>query len=276
MWRVSFLVAPVLASALLPIPAAAQNLRKAPEEVEKALLARVDRFYTAFKEHRFRQAEALVAEESRDQFYNMQKAPIFGYKVENIDWDDSFHTALVLVTCRVNTPRAGPNGMPVPVTGKWQLIDGEWYLVIKPTNVSPFGPMSFDLSAPPQEKPPQTGDRPTLESIAAGAIKVEPEKLVISREGDGVVTQSVVITNNLPGALDVAIEAPDLPGLKLVNAGKSIAAKSQMTFQVVYDQKLGRIQPQCQSCKPSLSGNWDVLIRVQPINQTAKVALEFK
>lgn len=261
---------------LVALGAAAQNLRKAPPGVEEGLRARVDKFYTLFAENKFRQAESLVAEESRDQFYNMQKAPILSYKVENIEWDDSFQDAKVLVTCMVNAARAGAGGLPVPVTGEWKLFNGEWFLFIKPTNASPFGLMDFDTKARPSAKPPEQTQRPTVESLRANAIRVEPQKLAISRDGDGVVTQPVVITNNLPGVLQVSVAAPDIPGLSLVNVSKTIPAKGQMTFQVAYDQKLGKIQPECQSCKPSLVGDWDIRIRVEPIGQSARVGLEFK
>jgi hypothetical protein len=261
---------------LVSMAATAQNLRKAPADVEEALRARVDRFYTLFTLHRFRQAEALVAEDSRDQFYNMQKAPLFRYKIENIEWDDKFKDAKVLVTCMVNTPRAGPGGLPVPVTGEWKLLDGDWFLFIKPTNSSPFGMMSFDTKAAPSDKPPEAFQRPTVETVTTNAFRVEPQRIVLSRDGDGVITQPVVITNNLPGNLQVTVDAPDVPGLTLVNVGKVLPAKGQMTFQVAYDQKLGKVQPSCASCKPILTGDWAIRIGLEPIGQTARVVLDFK
>lgn len=271
--QISCLSVFLLASLAMP----AQNLRKPPPGVEEALRARVDKFYTLFTQNKIRQSESLVAEESRDQFYTMQKAPVLRYKIENIEWDDSFQDAKVLVTCIVNAPRAGAGGLPVPVTGDWKLMDGDWFLFIKQTNMSPFGLMNFDTKATPEAKPAELAPRPTVESVmATNAIRVEPGKLVISRDGDGVVKQAVVITNNLPGELRLSIDAPDIPGLSLVNANKTIPAKGQLTFQVVYDQKLGKIQPQCQSCKPVLSGDWDIQIRVEPFGQTSKVTLEFK
>lgn len=100
--------------------APAQNtsiFHKAPPEVEEKLRARVIQFYTLYLQSKFRQAEALVAEESRDIYYTMQKAPIRTFQLEQITWDDDFKNATVLVACLSATPRTAAEGLWVPING---------------------------------------------------------------------------------------------------------------------------------------------------------------
>ena len=266
---------PFLAVVLLAaLPAASQVLlRKAPPDVEEALRARVDQFYSLFQERKFRQAEAFVAEESRDRFYAMSKAPVQSFKVESVDFDDSFQTAKVLVVCESASPQSYGVPVPMPVTGKWKLIDGVWHLVIEPRKTTPFGPMSW---SDPKLSKPDPMQPPTLETLASGSFQVEPQKLVFSRQGQETITRTVTVKNNLPGLMTLEVEAPDLPGLMVAKPDKNIPPKGQITFQVRYDPVAGKVQPHCPSCKPSLSGNWDIIVRVQPLNQAASIALQFE
>ena len=48
-----------------------------PPEVEQALCARIGEFYQDQVGGKFRQAEALVAEETKDYFYSASQAPLF-------------------------------------------------------------------------------------------------------------------------------------------------------------------------------------------------------
>ena len=46
---------------------------KAPPEVDEALRARITRFYQAFIDGKFRLADALVADDSKDVFFAAEK-----------------------------------------------------------------------------------------------------------------------------------------------------------------------------------------------------------
>src|SRR2546428_1726339 len=85
--------------------------RKAPPDVEEALRARISDFYSFYQQGKFRQAESLVAEECRDLYYNMQKAPIRSFQLQNIEWADDFKSASVLVACLSATPRTAAEGI---------------------------------------------------------------------------------------------------------------------------------------------------------------------
>ncbi len=244
--------------------APAQTVRQAPPGVEEALRARVDQFYTYFRDAKFRRAEGLVAEESKDTFYTMSKSPISGFKVESVDFDDSFQSAKVRVLCESNTPRTSGMGMYIPVTGKWKLLEGDWYLVIEPRTTTPFGPTvkreSQELRRTARLEPKGAA---TLEALK-GAFSVEPQKLVFPLRGDPV-TQTVTVKNSLPGDLKMEIEGSDLPGMQLDFSDNRLPAKSDIAIQFKYDPKKGELR-----------GTRQIRIHVQPLNQTKIILLQFE
>lgn len=251
---------------LVLAPVLAQNVPKAPPGAEEALRARVSQFYGLFRDAKFRQAEALIAEQSRDIFYTMSKVPISDFRIESIAFDDSFQTAQVLVSCLANTPRTAGLGLYVPVTGRWNLIDGQWFLVLELRNSTPWGPIG--AVTPPESKQAaklQPPPRASLETLTSGAFGVDPLKLVFSARGQQVVVQSVQVRNNLPGLLTLEIEGADLPGLSVIQTGKNIPAQSQISFQLKYNPQVGR-----------LSGAHEITVRVQPLNLAKVIQLRFE
>ncbi len=236
--------------------------RKAPPDVEEALLARVQQFYSLYEQAKFRQAEVVVAEESRDLYYGMSKVPIRGFHVENIEWADDFQSAKVLVSCRYVTPRTATAEIYVPVTGNWTRRNGQWFLLIVPRTTSPWGPMRFD---DPSKSKPEPFQRPTVEAVTTGGFRVVPEKLMFAGAGPGPVSRTVVISNNMPGPLRLEIEDTKLPGLALTLSDKTVPAKSQVTLQAKYNPEAGK-----------LSGTHEIKISVQPINQSITIPLQFE
>ncbi len=249
----------------MPAPVA----QKAPPEVEQALRERVTQFYTYFKEGKFRRAEGLVAEESKDRFYNMSKVPIEGFKIENVEFDDYFRTANVLVSCLARTPRATGLGMYLPVTGKWKLLDSSWFLVIEPRSTTPFGPIGARSDSEQEGRrtarlspPPDRAS--TIQAVVKGAFSLDTQKLTFPRSGPTVV-RTVTITNNLPGPLSMTIEGADFPGMHLMINDTRIPPKSQMFFQLKYNPQEGKHTESRQ-----------IAVRIQPLNQTRTIQLEFE
>ncbi len=262
--RAALLVGGVLAAMA---GATAQNqsiFQKAPADVEEKLRARVTAFYSLYMQGKFRQAEQFVAEESRDLYYAMQKAPIRSFQVEQITWDDKFENATVLVACLSATPRTASQGIWVPINGKWKVQNGEWYLVIQPRTGTPFGPMHFDN---PLNTKPQPFERPTLEMLRKGAVQVEPQKLVFPAASSEAVVRKFTIRNTLPGVIYVTLGDPRTPGLKAILADPNILPEKEAVVEVTYD-------PKAASIKAGEAKELRVLI--QPLNQEVAVALQFE
>jgi len=246
--------------------APAQNpsiFHKAPPEVEEKLRARVIQFYSLYLQSKFRQAEALVAEESRDIYYTMQKAPIRTFQLEQITWDDDFKNATVLVACLSATPRTAAEGLWVPINGRWRLDNGEWYLVIKPrSTITPFGPMKFD---DPRNFKPQPFQRPTVEMLKANAFQVAPQKLEFPANTTESVTRRATIQNNMAGVLTVLVQDPKLPGLSVVLADRNVLPRTGATLEITYRPDVAKI-----------TGVKEIRLSLQPVNQDVVIQLQFK
>ncbi len=244
----------------------AQNIfQKAPPGVEEALTARIHEFYTLWQQGKFRPAEALVAEESRELYYGMQKVPIRKYQLQNIAWSDDFKSAKVLMAFQDMNPRTAAAEIMVPSLGTWKEIGGQWFMVIEVPTTTPFGPMTFaDYRVQQPTKPTETGPRPTVETLTMGALRISPQEISIPMDGERT-ERTVTLTNNLPGPLMIEILDPQRPGLDLKLSTTQLAAKAQATLQVTYDPQKGKVR-----------GPLSVPVLVQPLAQRFVVELLFQ
>src|SRR4051794_9122395 len=79
------------------LPAQTPNLDKPPQDVDDALRARITKFYDLHVASKFRQAEQLVAEESKDDFYVLSKPELKAFKIGNIEYSEKFTKAKVVI-----------------------------------------------------------------------------------------------------------------------------------------------------------------------------------
>src|SRR5579884_539760 len=116
-------------AAATPAPADTVMTEPPPPEVEQALQARVDEFYKACVARKFREAEHILGEESRDQFYNSNKPQYNSDELKKIIWEDNYTKAKVQVTVGMDMPMQSfvLHARPV-VEAEWRLVDGQWYL----------------------------------------------------------------------------------------------------------------------------------------------------
>jgi len=214
-----------------PLGAEKALLRKASPEVEQALRERVNQFYSLYQQSNFRQAEALVAEESKDRYYRMSKLPVRQYRIETIDWAEDLQSAKVLVACHAISTRTAAQAIWTPVSGLWRLIDGAWYLDMPKRETSPWGPMTF---ADPSKFMPEPFRRPTPEAVTVGAYRIDQDRLVFPRLATGTIGRTVKISNNLPGDLPLEVEPLRLPGVTTVLTMPRIRPNSETTLNVYY------------------------------------------
>src|ERR1700712_4132412 len=74
---------------LLMIPAAAtvcwaQQASPAADEAKQALIGRVQTYYQLMMDKKYRQAEVMVAEESKEDYYNGKKPGIWGFDFSGV------------------------------------------------------------------------------------------------------------------------------------------------------------------------------------------------
>jgi hypothetical protein len=134
------------ATMLLAQPA--KNAKEAvpPPAVDRALRARITEFLNYHITGEFRKAEALVADDTKELFYNRNKPRYFSCKgISSIRYSENFTRAYAVVQCTVpmiiqitdneqptETPRElmGPPTIPIPST--WKLENGKWCWYVDP------------------------------------------------------------------------------------------------------------------------------------------------
>ena len=144
--RRKFLLVPAFA-----ITAWAQQTPPSAAEAETAVRARVEQFYQFEVDKKFRLAENLLAEDSKDAFYNGVKPEVRSFKIDSIELQENNTKAVV--HAKVKVPFIMP-GFPTvigdsAVTTIWRFENGQWMQHIDPELIlmSPFGKL------PPPEKP---------------------------------------------------------------------------------------------------------------------------
>ncbi|HEY3840435.1 MAG TPA: hypothetical protein VGL72_27875 [Bryobacteraceae bacterium] len=192
-------------------PSASQTLDKPPQDVDDALRARIKQFYDFHVAAKFRQAEQLIAEESKDDFYVLSKPELKSYKIGKIEYSDNFTKAKVIIvgSMPVLLPMAGGKLMDMPFASFWKIEDGQWFWYYNKQDAmhTPFG------DAKPSDVKP--GNGPTA---LPAAPTVTIEKLQSALQVDRTYvelspgkSQEVRVTNTLPGPASLAIQCPYKP-----------------------------------------------------------------
>src|SRR5579863_7304979 len=117
---------------------------KPPADVDKALRTRVEEFFQDHVTGEYRKAEALVAEDSKDLFYNHNKPRYIKYVgIDHVTYSDNFTKAYAVVMVVSPEMIAGwgsdPAALPIPST--WKIDNGKWCWYVEPEQFlrTPFG-----------------------------------------------------------------------------------------------------------------------------------------
>src|ERR1700722_1127921 len=197
----------ILAS--LAAVAFAQNpadlFNRAPADVDQALRARITEFFHYHVTGEHRKAEALVAEDTQDYFYNNNKPRYISFEIKNIEYSDGYTKAKALVSVKMPVMLPGFNGkvMDIPTASYWKLVDGKWYWYLSKAlqNASPMGEMH---PGPPSAD----GVAPSIPTIPASIqelfAQVKVDKTEVSvKPGE---SDQIVIANNMVGPINVTVE----------------------------------------------------------------------
>src|SRR4051794_8360537 len=146
----------------LPLCASAQSptdvFDKAPPQIDEALRSRVTLFYQAHVDGKFRQAEAVVHEDSKDAFYESDKQRYKGFHIAKINYTDNFTKAEVVLSIDVDwyTPRIGKMPVTAPLKSWWKYDQGQWWYYFRTDKrewETPFGVMHPGTEAANGQRP---------------------------------------------------------------------------------------------------------------------------
>jgi hypothetical protein len=247
----------------------AQPSEKAPPDVDAALRARVTKFYDAIMAGKFKEAYVLVADDSQDKFFEMDKGDYKSCAVDVVDYSDQVSKALVITKCKGEW-RVQGRVFPVtfPIRSNWELVDGQWYWhYVKPTMVqSPFSTTGW-VPVPPESK---DGRAPILPkdfaAVAQGILsQVSVDKAAVRFDPNQPSQEVVHVRNEMPGEVSLNLQAPGIPGLK-VSVGAATLQAHQAT-DVVFAWTPDN------SAKPP--ANSTVQLHVAPTNQVFPIAVTF-
>ena len=243
--------------------------QSAPPKVEAALRARVGQLYTLFQQGKFRQAEELVAEDSKDTFYMSNKVRHLGFEIKSVSFSPDVKEATVLVTLQMVMPMMGSKPLPFPVASKWRQVEGEWYLYYrqyKPgdTVQTPFGPKKISADSERLGIFANMEKGPDLASLRR-MYKVSAKELRFPSSAPGRITQEITVTNRSKGRLSLERQTKDIKGVEMSiapeEAGPGEKIKASFTYIPAVQQQ-GR--------------NHKVRFAISPISQRFSIDLIFE
>ena len=229
----------ILGSAALALLAQdnADLFGKPPADVDAALRARITEFFQYHVKQQFRQAEALVADDTKEFFYSHNKPQYLSFEIVRIQYSDNFTkaTATMLAEQYVMIPGFTEKPIKTPIPSTWKLIDGKWYWYVDQESLrnSPFGKMTAG-----EGRPGTLHEIPASPDFVMG--KVKPDKASVAlHPGE---EAQIKLTNTAPGYMSVAVEGKPLgieAGLDRTDIPRDAAAV--LTVKALEGAKSGRV-----------------------------------
>jgi hypothetical protein len=242
----------------------ADLFNRPPEDVDRALRARISAFYQAHVDGKPRLAEPLVAEDTKDAFYNAEKPKYLSFEIRKIDYSDDFTRAKVTILLEQYVPVPGFLDKPlkVPTPSTWKLVDGQWYWYIDQNLLhhrdSPFGTMTAGPTPNGAATSPLPTTIPTLKDMNFIFSQVKADKGTVSlKPGE---PEQVIISNGATGAVSLTVMGVP-PGVdaKLDHADVGAGGKAILTLRASARTRPGVIS-----------------LRVEQTNQVIPIQVDFQ
>ena len=245
---------------------------QAPPEVDAALRTRVKQFYQAHVDGKFRVADQVVAEDSKDAFFAAAKPKYLGFEIVRINYSEDFTKAQAVVFCKADWYFHGRKSMVnLPANSLWKVIDGQWYWYVLPVSEmkTPFGTMHYDTGGGQGDKqnespvPPIPGDPKILAQRILQSVQVDKKEMMLSSYQPA--SGEVKITNGMQGPISLRADIDGrFPGMTFTLDKSDLKAGESAILKIAYE-------PKDQVAKPTLTAR----IYVEPINQVIPVKLFF-
>jgi len=216
-----------IAPPLLAIACTAQT--PAISKSEAALRKRAEEFFELQVQNKFRQSEALVADESKDDYYVSHKPQIEGFKISRVEMLDGGKRARVITLTKAKVTLAGAptQVFEIPAMSSWKLIDGKWYWYLdrELMRQTPFGTAKEGDKSGALPGFNMPGSAPSLQDLQT-AVQISRNVIELVPGGE---SQTVIVTNNLPGVtvLKLAPRAAPIQGLVIEPMELTVPGKSK-------------------------------------------------
>jgi hypothetical protein len=265
-----FLSVPFLAFAQAPAPPPAP-----PPAVDQALRARVNEFFQDFVNKKYLEAMDLVAEDTKEAYLASGKVRMQSFKVDSIKFNDAFTKAVVKLTVkRIWTIQLQDNVVDTPMTTSWKIEKGKWVWFNDPTanpDITPMGRSDVSLVTRDSHGRitglPQTINQQTVDA-AARKILGQPtglDKTEVTLPSNKPSTTKVSFHNGAPGAVQIEIAAPSVPGLSIKLDKQQVNSGEEAIVELNYDPRADAAAP------PSAT----VLVTEEPFNKQFPLHIHF-
>jgi hypothetical protein len=194
------------------ITAWAQQASPAAAEAERALRERVTQFFQLQVDKEFRKGEAMVAEDSKDDYYNGSKPDIKGFSIQQVELLDNNTRARVTIKAkRVVKTLVGVLDFEMPAVTSWKLENGQWvwYIDRGMSTQSPFG--KIDRPTPGRgatDPPPRGVDLATI----MNQVTIDRTSVTLNASNP---VQTLTVSNDLQGSLSLEVSSPQLDGISV-------------------------------------------------------------
>jgi len=226
-----------LAATALWAQNAGQQGPQPPPDVDKALRARINEFCELHHQSKFRQAEQMVAEDTKDYFYNAGKPTYVSYEIQSITYNPDFTRATAMVICEQYLPAPGFQSKTVKLLTpfNWKIENGQWmwYVDKDALLVTPFGKMT--LAPRPGENSKPAAPSPSLPmpvipmSVEQFFAMVKADKTALSLKPGA--SDQVVVSNGTSGFVALAI-VQQVPGVEAKLQSETVPAAGKVVITV--------------------------------------------
>jgi len=272
-------LAPLAVLSLLPLTVFGQA--DPPPEVDQALRARITQFFTYMVEGNFRKANDLVAEDTKDEYFNGSHSRLNSFKIESLTYSENFTKAELKLMAKRNMNIGGLDvEIPVPSLTTWKIEDGKWvwYHNADPGRIGIIAP---DLvSAPQSNNPAVAGQAAPDDAAMRAALQMalkQPNAVLSNDSGvdksevilsaDQVSEAKVVFHNGVSGGVQLQITTP-------ANVPPGFSAKLEKG-QAIGGEDVGirlRYDP---GDKKQTPGSFEVRVMTVPFNQVFAINVKF-
>jgi hypothetical protein len=284
-FQLPFLAGPFLLGTMLLGSAAAQEeprnlFDKAPPDVEQALKSRVAKFYQYFVDGKFRMADALVTEDSKEIFFAAEKRKYKDFSVGEPKYSENFTRATVVTTCGSDYSMMGHiTPIKLPVLSFWRIENGEWFWYVPPPGDkywTPLGEMKRPTEGPGNSNTTQAPTQPVRPMISPEQIMkaVRADRDTVVFNSSKASTQEVHLKNTLPGSVSVS-STTAIKGLTITPAKTNLNPDGEVTVAISFDPKDPSVT--CDEClaHPQDRRAGQVMMLIQPTGQQIPIAVQF-
>jgi hypothetical protein len=210
----------------------AQQSSQSAAEAEAALHRRAEQFFQLQVDKKFRQAEAMVADDTKENYYNGNKFNIKTFTIQGIELLENNTRAKVTIRAKVTMMMAGvpPMDFESPSTTLWKIEDGKWVWYIDSVAAvqTPFGAITAHDGGTPSALD-TTGKAPDISTLRT-SVKIDRSSVELTPNGQ---PQTVTVSNELPGGVDLELRSDRITGLSAQLEKKHLEAgeKTVISFQ---------------------------------------------